>query len=91
MGLPDRLIFQPVLRPFGEPEHDTNRVPLERNTSGTECRVDSVQTEHEADRVPCFRNIGGIAFRSGYEKSEHGVYRVLPSIEGWTDDLTGYA
>ncbi len=81
MMLPDHLIFRPVLRPFGEPEHDTDRVPLKWNTAGTGCQVNSVQAEHEADRVPRFRNIGGIEFRSGYEKSEHDACRVLPSDE----------
>jgi hypothetical protein len=79
MTLADRLIFQPVSRPFGEPERGTDRVPLKRDTAGTGCRVNSVQAEHEADSVPRFRNIGVIEFRSGYEKSEHDACRVLPS------------
>ena len=75
------LDFPACCAPGDKSEHVTNRVPLNRNASGTGCRADSVQTEHEADGVPCFRNIGGIEFRSGYEKSEHGVCRVLPSPE----------
>ncbi len=79
MTLPDHLIFRPGLRPFGEPEHDTDRVPLKRDAAGTGCRVNSIQAEHAADGVPRFRNIRGIEFRSGYEKSEHDACCVLPS------------